>query len=202
LRPTHPSKSITAIKQQIDAYRSMISDRLEEGWAGYLLTILFNPLRGPIGEINQQMRRHIEGIYASFLTRLIRRPKQAGWDRPQLIACPDWPVPKSAKKRLREIIANDGLHYHGILLTSPNQRLHRLRGTADQHFRERQAYYTQRAMLQSIEAAPFPLSDSDKVVDYALKGLKRNRLPEEEALLFLPDPNACRRPYISASNPR
>src|SRR2546421_7180190 len=106
----------TLLKQQISAYGLRVKEHLDSGWSGYLITLLFNPLRGSQVQMNREMKSEIEGLYASFLTRLIRRPHSADATKPVLIASPDWPVPKKQKKLLSEITTNDGLHYHGILL--------------------------------------------------------------------------------------
>jgi hypothetical protein len=185
------------LREQIGGYGRKVRGVLESGWSGYFMTFLFNPLRGSQVQMNREMKHEIEGLYGSFLTRSIRRPHAVDVKKPALIACPDWPVPKKAKKRLQEITTNDGLHHHGILLVAPADRHHRLKVPVEQHFADHQAYYTRDQYLKSIEAKPFSISDAETVTDYALKGLKANRLPDdEEALLILPTTYRTRRPYI------
>jgi hypothetical protein len=71
-----------------------------------------------------------------------------------------------------------------------------LKVPVEQHFADEQAFYTRDRYLKSVEAKPFPVSDAETVTDYALKGLKTNRLPDDEALLILPTTNRTRRTYI------
>ena len=104
-----------------------------------MLTLMFHQLRGTTRQMNIQMQHEIENVYASFLTRLHRRPHAAGAIPPILISCPDFPVPKYEKKSLPEVITNDGLHQHGILLISPTPS--RLKVSVQQHFSDNQSYY-------------------------------------------------------------
>jgi hypothetical protein len=185
------------IRDQINAYGIRVREIIDSGWSGYFMTFLFNPLNGSEPQMNRDMISEIEGVYGSFLTRLIRRPHSFDARRPVLIACPDWPVPKKEKKSISEIITNDGLHHHGILLVAPPDRHHRLRVPVEQHFIDQQTYYTRDQRLKTVEARAFLAEDSDKVTDYALKGLKTNRIDDDETLLILPTTYRTRRPYIT-----
>jgi hypothetical protein len=186
------------LKQLISAYGVTVKQHLDSGWSGYMMSFLFNRLRGSQLQMNRQMKSEIEGFYGSLLTRLIRRPHAGDATKPVLIASPDWPVWKKEKKLLAEIMTNDGLHHHGILLVAPPDRHHRLKVPIEQHLADQQAYYTRDQYLKSVEATAFPAQDAGVVTDYVLKGLKTNRLPDdEEALLILPTTYRTRRPYIT-----
>jgi hypothetical protein len=187
-------------KDQISGYTSMTKHYLDQGWRGNLMTFISNQLRGDERQINHQIQYQIEGTYASFLTRLNRRPRAYGAINPILIACPDWPVAKYEKKSLREILTNDGLHYHGLLLLPPATSTSRLKVSAQQHFVDQQSYYVRDQILNRIHVQPFETEDVFDVTDYALKGLKTNRLPAEETLLILPKSNReiRTRPYLTA----
>lgn len=78
---------------------------------------------------------------------------------------------------------NDGLHYHGVLLVPPESRL---RVSVAQHFAEQRDYYLRDGLVRRIDIRPFETVDVSKVVDYALKGLRDGRLPDDESLLVLP----------------
>lgn len=173
-------------KDQINGYATMAKQYLEQGWRGNLMTFISNQLRGGVRQINHQMQYQIEGTYASFLTRLNRRPHAQGAINPILIACPDWPVAKYEKKSLREVLTNDGLHYHGLLLLPPATSTSRLKVSVAQHFVDQQSYYVRDRILNRIDVRSFETADVFDVTDYALKGLKTNRLPAEETLLILP----------------
>ena len=178
----------------------MAKQYLDRGWRGNLMTFISNQLRGGERQINHQMQYQIEGTYGSFLTRLNRRPHARGAINPILIACPDWPVAKYEKKSLREVLTNDGLHYHGLLLLPPATSTSRLKVSVAQHFVDQQSYYVRDLILNRIDVRPFNNEDVYDVVDYALKGLKTNRLPAEETLLILPKSNReiRTRPYLTA----
>src|SRR5260370_6400529 len=130
------------VKQHISAYGGRVREILESGWSGYLMTFLFNPLKGSQVQMNREMRSEIEGLYGSLLTRLIRRPHSVDARKPVLLTFPDWPVPKKQKKSLSELTTNGGLQHHAILLVAPADRHHRLNLPADQHFADHQPYYT------------------------------------------------------------
>jgi len=112
-----------------------------------------------------------------------RRPHASNIVHPVLIACPDFPVAKTEKKPLSEVITNDGLHYNGLLLIPPGSS--RLTVPLQQHFTENQSHYLRDQILNRIDIKPIN-HNIDNVTDYALKGLKTNRLPGNETLLILP----------------
>ena len=90
-------KSLHQIKQQIIGYTTLVKQYLDQGWQGYLMTMMFNQLPGNDRQKNHQMQVGMEGIYASFLTRIIRNPRKSSSAKPILICCPDWPVRKNKK---------------------------------------------------------------------------------------------------------
>ena len=94
---------------------------------------------------------------------------------------------------LSEVITNDGLHYHGILMVPPQSRL---KVPVQQHFIENQNYYCRDGILNDIDALLIADADASVVVDYALKGWKTGRLPSDEDLLLLPNPQLAKRPYL------
>jgi hypothetical protein len=157
---------------------------------------MFNQLRGGVRQMNYQMQNQVENVYASLITRLHRKPHATGVIPPILIACPDFPVPKYEKKLLREVVTNNGLHYHGILLTPPGSS--RLKVSIEQHFSDNQLHYLRDQVLNRIDVKPIT-HDVDHLTDYALKGLKTNRLPGNETLLILPKTSReiSARPYRS-----
>jgi hypothetical protein len=170
-------------EQQIGGYATMVKQHLDQGWQGHMMTFMFNPLRGDVRSMNHQMQKQIENVYASLLTRLHRRPHAHGITHPVLIVCPDFPVPKYAKKPLPEVITNDGMHSNAILLVPPGPS--RLKVSIQQHFIDNQSHYLRDQSLNRIDVRPIT-HDVDYVTDYALKGMKANRLPGNETVLILP----------------
>ena len=187
------SKSLHQIKQQIIGYTTLVKQYLDLGWEGYLTTMMFNHLSGNDRQKNHQMQVSMEGIYASFLTRIIRNPRKSSSAKPILICCPDRPTRKNKKIKLSEVITNDGLHYHGVLIVPLQSRL---KIPVHQHFSENHNYYLRDGILRRIDVRPFINDDVSTVVDYALKGLKTGRLPDDENLLILPKTHLEMRPYL------
>jgi hypothetical protein len=62
----------------------------------------------------------------------------------------------------------------------------RLKVSVAQHFVDQQSYYVRDRIVNRIDVRSFETADVFDVTDYALKGLKTNRLPAEETLLILP----------------
>jgi hypothetical protein len=175
---------------------------LGDGWQGNLMTFMFNQLPGGERQRHRQMQDQIEGSYASFLTRLYRNPHAYGAIHPKLIVCPDWPVPKHEKKPLSEIITNGGLHQHGLFLIPPPSPIQRLKVSVKQHFHDNHSYYIRDRLLNRIDVQPFNPDDVANVTDYALKGLKQNRIESDEDLLILPKSNReiTARPYLTKAD--
>lgn len=186
------------LKEIIVGYANWVKQKINEGYEGHFITLMFNQLSGDTRQMNLQMQNQIENMYASFITRLYRRPHAAGVIHPILISCPDFPVPKHEKKPLAEVITNDGLHHHGILLVPPGSS--RLKVPVRQHFTDNQSYYVRDQVLNRIDVRLIT-HDVYGVTDYALKGLKTNRLPGNETLLVLPKSNReiSARPYRTDS---
>jgi hypothetical protein len=171
------------LRDQITGYATMVNQKLDEGWTGHLMGFMFNQLRGGIRTMNHRMQIQIENVYASLITRMHRRPHASNIVHPVLIACPDFPVAKTEKKSLSEVITNDGLHYHGVILVPPGSS--RLRVSLQQHFTDNQSHYLRDQILNRIDVRPID-RNIEHLTDYALKGLKTNRLPGNETLLILP----------------
>jgi hypothetical protein len=186
------------LKDDIRGYGDMVKQKLAEGWQGSFMTFMFNPLPGGIRQMNNQMQKQIENTYASFITRLHRRP-HSGVTHPILISCPDWQVRKHKRKSKFEVTINDGLHNHGILLVPPGSS--RLKVSIQQHFKDNESYYLRDQILKRIDVEPIT-HNVDHLTDYALKGLKANRLPGHETLLILPktDLEISVRPYLIKPN--
>src|SRR5919199_4196779 len=127
----------TRIKQEIiqQGYGQMVTSKLRQRWEGYLLIFMFNQLRGSRRSVFRQMEREIERVYATVLTRIVRKPlSETCKDQlPIWIGCPDFPVPEHVKMELRDVVVNDGLHIHAIALIPPTSRL---KTGLNQHFQD------------------------------------------------------------------
>jgi hypothetical protein len=129
----YPKSKRVKARNEIANWTRGIQDRINEGWNVSIIIVMFNQLRGNQPTINLQMRYAIEGRYASLITRMYRDPNRQDVQLPGLIACPDWPVFKHDKKTISEIITNDGLHYHGLLLIPPLCPKWRLKASIKTH---------------------------------------------------------------------
>jgi hypothetical protein len=168
----------------INGYSQMITDRLNAGWDGYLLTFMYKPIRGSHRNVNRQMERELERVYAKSLTRIIRKPAAHQISElPLWIACPDYPVPKGDEERqsLRDVVINDGRHVHAIAAIPPWSRLKEDLAT---HFDDQLSLYaTGESALWRIHTVPIT-HDPDYVNGYALKSLKRARAGAGEIVVL------------------
>jgi hypothetical protein len=124
----------------VNAYGSWVTEYIDEGWGGYLVSFLFHPMRGSTRGIAVQMEKEVERVYATFLTRVVRKPpSDCKRDLlPRWFVCPDYPVPKHRKSDLAEITVNHGRHMHGIGLMPP---VSRMKVGLDRHFVRNQGLY-------------------------------------------------------------
>lgn len=107
-------------QNMIDAYISMVEDRIDDGFEGSLLTFMFKDLKGSEDARKAQMEREVVRIYSLLLTRFCKRPTHADIDgMPFFMGCVDWPVHKKVKKAINGIANNDGMHFGGIYMLPP-----------------------------------------------------------------------------------
>ncbi|CAO4194026.1 hypothetical protein [Methylorubrum extorquens] len=165
-------------------YAEMAAQYIEDGWAPYLLTFMFQRLSGGPSAIARQMERDVERVYSRFVTRVVRNPRSAleiGW-LPVWICSPDYPVFKHAKQTLHDLTVNDGRHMHAVHLQPPRSRL---KLGVDEHFEEAQDLYVRPGSpLLRVHSVAIT-HDSGDVVEYVLKAMLRG-LVGEDATLILP----------------
>jgi hypothetical protein len=98
------------------------------------------------------MEREILRWYGRLATRTVRNPRSPKWAPllPKGIFVPDLPVAKKSKQDLRDVVINDGLHMHGIVVAN---RLGRISEPLDIHFeRNLEKYLT--GTLRNIDIKP------------------------------------------------
>jgi hypothetical protein len=130
-----------AAKSQITrAFGKWSEEYISRGWQCYLTTFMFNPLSGSREGIVRQMSKEVERVYSTLLTRVVRDPRspKVKGSLPILIGFPDLPVFKHNKGRLQDVVINDGLHYHAMVLLPPRSRL---KESLVQHFERCQDMY-------------------------------------------------------------
>jgi hypothetical protein len=161
----------------------MVLDRVHNGFEFYLITIMFCPLPGSAVTKQKIMMEEVERIYATLLTRVIRKPKSTSLiDLPLWIVCPDFPVPKYAKQSLPSVSINQGLHVHALALVPPITRLKR---PLDAEIRRHQELLTKNQDRVFRLHAEVVTHDEGYVVGYAMKSLVRRR-SSSDSILILP----------------
>ena len=162
-------------------YAQFITDH--KGWKGYLITFVFKSITGSRHRIARVMEMEIERVYATLLTRIIRKPtSEAARDfLPVWIACPDYPVPKRSKSPMRDIAINNGLHVHALAIFAPGGRL---KTGLSEHFCDHQQLYVRRDFsLHRVHAEPITCRP-DYVAEYAFKSVIRRRVQLDEIIIL------------------
>lgn len=167
----------------VGAYTDWIGSPRFLGWDRYLATFVFAHLRGSRRVVRNQMFEAVETVYSRLVTRVVRKPRSPAWAhlRPVLIAAPDRPVPKHDKQQLADVVINDGVHVHAIILIPP---VSRLQEDLVSHFKEYADVYRQAApTLRRIHAVPIESAPS-YVVGYGLKKLTRHSFTSDDVLIL------------------
>jgi hypothetical protein len=167
----------------IEAYGKWIRDSIEQGWDAYIFTFIFDQLPGSSQAKRTQMERDLLKWYGRLATRTVRRPAspQCTPFLPRVILVPDLPVPKGRKQDLRDVVVNDGLHYHGLVVATRSAP--RLKEGLDVHTRRKLETYLI-GSLRHIDVKPIG-SRVEYVTAYCMKALKRCRF-SSDAVLILP----------------
>jgi hypothetical protein len=166
----------------ISHFTELIEKRVTgDGWNAYLMTFMFHPLSGSTQAKLQSMKDAVYRFYATFLTRVVRKPKSVfhAGDRPLLFAAPDYPVPKRKKQSPSDFAINDGLHFHGIMVVPLKSRL---KEDLIGHLQSRFLTYV-KSPLKRIETALIE-NRAGFVTDYAFKSVKRNRFSVDDVILL------------------
>lgn len=173
-------------KRSIDGYSRMIKAHIESGSSAYLMTFMFDQLNGNERTRLTQMKHEIERVHSILVTHShrFRSILSTRGRLPIIIACPDYPVPRYDKQSITDVMTNDGLHFHAILLMPP---LSRLRDSIGEHFESKKHLYLN-DRLRRINVRPIT-HDIEQVTDYVFKSLKNGRISDDdgEAILILKD---------------
>lgn len=190
-QPFHPSSvpfnqrfpASRSLQLMIGGYSRLVSDRMEDGWSAYLVTLVFDHLRGPRASVLGQMRDEVQRVYSTFVTRTHRKPNTVPTHHlPVMIAVADLPVVKSVPSNERTF-CNGGLHYHAVLLVPP---VTRLKEPVAEHFNDQADLYAGlKKLVARIHVRPIT-STPEYVVDYVFKTILRGRVSYDDAVLVLP----------------
>lgn len=160
-----------------------IENQVNDGWTPYLLTFQYRQIGGSRRRMIDEMSKEVERVYATLLTRVVRRPASPHslGKHPVWIVCPDYPVWKREKQLVRDVTVNDGIHFQGIGLMPPKSRLAQ---PLDEHFDENAAFYV-RGKLPLIRAHAKPITESiGRATDYTMKAFKTGRVSHDEMLIL------------------
>jgi hypothetical protein len=171
------------INNYIEGIHQFVRQSMRVGFEPYIATFLFRSLPSSEVAAKNIMVEEIRGVYGRFLTEVVRNPwsEQNRCNRPILIGCPDWPVAKGIKGRIKQRVGATGIHFAGVLLIPPVNRLKR--GVAD-HFKQKQkAYVWPGRRLERIHIDHID-GEVRRAVDYTFKSLKRRRCEIDDVILL------------------
>ena len=170
----------------VGGYQKWIQDYIDRGWNPYCMSFMFHELPGNQSSILRQMKREIEQVYSRFVTRFERNPRSPARFQylPVMILFADFPVFKWAKKSIRDVSINDGLHYGGVVLTPP---VSRFQTTLEAHFGAEQDKYLSEK-LERIHVEPIT-RNATYVMDYVAKSYKRGRVSDEDIVILPKTPS-------------
>jgi hypothetical protein len=172
------------IRKMVQGYMQFVEQYVGDGFEPYLISFMFKMRMMNSRVLSEQIRGEIERVFKRFITEVVREPraKRNKHNRPILIGCPDWPVPKSLKKQILIHLPWEGVHAGGVLLIPPVNRLKR---SVKDHFEEhRRHVYIRRDLPLSRIFVQYIGSDPGYVMDYALKSLKKRRCAPDELFLL------------------
>jgi hypothetical protein len=172
------------IRQLVQGYTEMVTDRIEKGWTCHLVTFLFSQLPGTRSAVISQMKDEIQRVYSTLLTRVHRKPKTTSSDElPVLIAAADLPVYKRDRSSSPTVLCNGGLHFHGLLLVPPTSRMDT---SLEEHFRSNEGLYMGcRRTICGLHVRQVG-DEPERVVAYTFKAVSRQRISYDDGILLLP----------------
>lgn len=180
-RFSDPDLSMKNRIEIIEGYNDFVQSKVNAGWSVFLITFMYRPLSGNYLSKLHQMKGSIERLYSRLLTRLVRYPSKS--ELPILIGMADFPVPKRRKKSsVMDVIINDGLHFHSILLIPPKSRL---RTSLEKHLEENAAIYLgSRRTIDRIDLKPITRGNLYALTDYVFKSIRRGFSYNEHVLIL------------------
>ena len=168
----------------VDEWGIFIDEKMEKGWKAYLVTFTFNRLPGREDAIIKQMLKEIERFYASLVKRTVRKPRSINWQHlfPILIAQPDFAGLRHGNRSSQDLIVNDGLHFHAIVLIAQGSRLRE--GLKKHILLNYAAYLGENNRISAIDVQR--ITDAPgAVTGYSQKAFKHGRF-SHDYLLVLP----------------
>ncbi|MGY4512943.1 hypothetical protein ACVIN2_006397 [Bradyrhizobium sp. USDA 3650] len=165
--------------REIDAFDTWISRMITGGRSAYFLNFMFRQLPESRRAKNEIMKDEVCRVYAMLVTREVRRPRSLGSKcaMPRFFGCPDLPVPKRDKHNRRLVVANEGMHFNGVLVLSPFGR-----GKLDpEHDLDAEPYVRSDGKLERIDVTPI---EYGSMAHYTFKTIERGG--DWDDILILP----------------
>ncbi|MGO7955416.1 hypothetical protein [Rhizobium leguminosarum] len=165
----------------LDAYISMVDERINAGFEGSLLTFMFKDLKGSEDARKAQMTEEVGRIFSVLLSRFFKRPATMPINQMSFfMGGVDWPVHKKTKKAINGITNNDGMHFGGIYLVPPKSRTAmNLEDVVDRAMPK----IMRTGKLTHIHVKPMRATPS-KAAGYVLKSVERLRIGSGEILIL------------------
>jgi hypothetical protein len=165
----------------VQAYGSWIQEHLYLGWDAYFVTFMFRNISGSSEAKIQQMQEEITRFYEKLATKAVRKPRSEKWVHllPRGVFFPDVPGYKKSFSNIREVTINDGVHFHGIMVTTQEGRL---KEPLHLHLGRKRKLYTG-GKIYRIDAERIE-SQATFVTDYGGKAVKRRRFSNDHVLLL------------------
>ena len=57
------------------AYGTLVNDWIQQGHNGYLVTVMFHDLPGPLNSQITQMHQEVTRLFSKLVTRMVRKPR-------------------------------------------------------------------------------------------------------------------------------
>lgn len=153
-------------------------------WYGCFVTFMFNHIPGRFDRKCSVMEDEIDRIYSTLVRHVERYPTTPAGSRrvPILIAFPDYPTQRGSGD-WSDVIINDGLHYHGIILIHTDSKL---KVRLDTHIKNDYQFYVRLGdVVRRIDVRPINEKTAKRVTGYGLKALEW-RISDTDRLLILP----------------
>jgi len=171
--------------RSIDEISSFVQERIDAGYKPYFLTFMFNQFNGNRQTILAQMHFQIERFNRQLITRVHRSPNSisATNNLPILIGFADLPkIFRKAKKPLVDVITNDGLHFHAILLMPTKSRI---KGSFIDHVKQNQNVYVHDSSLNRIDVLEVDRTLRD-LVGYTFDAFENGRISWDDGFMLFP----------------
>lgn len=165
-------------------YGQLVINRLDNGWSGYMITVMFSNIHGARPSVIQRMKDDVARLYSILVTDVHRKPRTAPTDQlPVLLGALDLPVYKRRRMVGSQPAYNDGLHFHGLLLLPPTSRL---KQGLTEYFREKNGLYVRSGKpTEGIHVQPID-RDPARAMNYVLKTVRSGRISYDDGVLVFP----------------